>query len=262
VAVAWLILFVVLTALQRQLLYVPTGDVGSPAQAGLRDVAVEPLVAPDGTSLAVWSAPARPGQPTILFFHGNSGTLFYRSHYFGDFRARGWGLFAMSWRGYSGTTGSPSEAANVADALLAYDTLVGRGIDGRDVIVVGESLGTGVAIQVAAQRRVGAVVLDSPYSSITDVASHHYWYLPVRLVLRDRYESTRHVQAVTAPILILHGRADSVIPIRFAERLRDAIPPAQVRFVAYPGVQHGGPVLHGGFAAIAAFVADVRGQAP
>ena len=110
-------------------------------------------------------ARARPGQPTLLYFHGNAGSLAFRSERIRHYQARGRGVFMMSYRGYSGSTGSPSESANVADALLAYTFLVDAGVAARDIILYGESLGTGVAVQVAAQKPVAGVVLDAPYTS-------------------------------------------------------------------------------------------------
>lgn len=253
VAIAWLTIFAIVGVFQRKLLYQPFGPMETPANAGLADVTEERLVTTDGERLIAWSAQAAPGKPTVVMFHGNGGTLAQRAHYFQAFRAEGWGFFAFSYRAFSGNSGSPSEAANVADALLAYDTVRTRGVMAEDIVVFGESLGSGVAVQVAAQRSASAVVLDSPYSSITDVAGHHYWYLPVSLALRDRYDSTQHIRNVTAPILIVHGEKDSLIPIRFARKLA-AIAVGPVRFVGYPQAEHVHPMFHGAFDDITAWV--------
>ncbi len=186
-------------------------------------------------------------------FHGNAGTVAQRAHYYRLFRAEGWGFHAMSYRGFSGNPGAPSEMANVADALLAYDSLRAKGIAADDIVLFGESLGSGVAIQVAALRPAVGVILDSPYSSIADVASAIYWYLPVRFVLLDQYHSTRHIQHVRAPLLVLHGEADRLIPVGFARQLAEAAPgPSEIR--VYPGVGHVRPVFHGAMEDIKAWV--------
>lgn len=254
VAIAWVVIFAIVGVFQRKLLYQPFGAMVTPAQADLGpDVVETRMVAADGERLIAWSATARPGKPTVLMFHGNGGTLSQRAHYFQAFRAEGWGFYAFSYRGFSGNGGSPTETANVADALHAYDAVRASGVASEDIVVFGESLGSGVAVQVAAQRPVAAVVLDSPYSSLTDVAGALYWYLPVSLALRDRYESTRHIRNVTAPVLIIHGAKDSLIPIRFGRKLAAAAV-GPVRFVAYPDAEHVHPMFHGAFDEIKAWV--------
>jgi uncharacterized protein len=253
IAIAWVTLFALLGVFQRKLLYQPFGPMSTPAEAGLSGVTEERLIAADGERLIAWSAQASAGKPTLVMFHGNGGTLAQRAHYLQAFRTEGWGFYAFSYRAFSGNSGSPSEAANVADALLAYDTVRARGVAAEDIVLFGESLGSGVAIQVAAQRSASSVVLDSPYSSITDVAGHHYWYLPVSLALRDRYDSTRHIRNVTAPVLIVHGEKDSLIPIRFGRKLADAAV-GPVRFVGYAQAEHVHPMFHGAFEDIKAWV--------
>jgi uncharacterized protein len=128
----------------------------------------------------------------------------------------------MSYRGYNGSTGTPSEKANVADARLAYDHLRSLGIPPELIIVYGESIGTGVASQIAAEKPVGALILDSPYVSMSEVAAHHYPFVPVNLLLRDRYETGRYIRKVTAPVLVLHGEQDDVIPVEMGRRVYEA----------------------------------------
>lgn len=202
---------------QRHLMYVPNPERVTPVAAGLTGATEMTLAAADGVPLVAWRATARAGMPTLLYFHGNAGNLASRAGRFARYQALGYGLLMLSWRGYSGSGGRPSEANNVADAQLAYDTLVASGVAPRDVVLYGESLGTGVAVQVAASRRVGAVVLDAPYTSIVDMALLSYPYLPVRSLLIDRYESDRHIAGVSAPVLVLHGERDGVIPVRMGK---------------------------------------------
>jgi fermentation-respiration switch protein FrsA (DUF1100 family) len=239
---------------QRQFLYLPSGGEADPHVLGLPVFEAERLVHSDGASTVVWSAAADPGQPTILYFHGNGGGLQHRAVQFARLLDAGFGIFAMSYRGYSGSTGWPSEAANVADAVAAYDELRARGIAATDIVVYGESLGTGIAIQVAAQRDVRAVVLESSYSSITDVAANLFWYLPVRIALKDRYESLSHIKSVSAPILMLHGTADRIIPIEFSRRLARAAQ-SPVRYVEFPGCEHVNLLEQGALDDVRAFLA-------
>jgi uncharacterized protein len=259
VAIAWVVLFAGLGVFQRKLLYPAGGFMQTPAQGGFADVSDERLVTADGLRLVAWYSAPQIGKPTLLMFHGNSGTVAQRAHYYRLFRKEGWGFYAMSYRGFSGNPGAPTEAANVADALLAYDALRAKGVAATDIILFGESLGSGVAVQVAAQRPAAAVILDSPYSSIADVASAIYWYLPVRSVLLDHYESTRHIKGVTVPVLIVHGEADRLIPVRFARALAAAAPGgAGIR--VYSGVEHVQPVFNGALDDIKAWVSALPRQ--
>jgi uncharacterized protein len=254
----WLALLTLLYLFQRKLIYVPFGGEVLPAAVGLADLKVERLTAPDGASIVVWSGEPKPGQPTILYFHGNGGGLQNRAAQFQALRSEGWGLYAMSYRSYSGSTGSPSEAANVADAIQAYDALRAKGIAATDIVVYGESLGSGVAVQVAAARPVAAVVLESPYSSIADIAVHRFWYFPVRWGLDDQYNSVEHMARVMAPVLILAGTLDTIVPAKFARRLFDAVP-GEKRYVEYPAGWHINAFSFGGLSEVRAWITKARG---
>ncbi|MEZ5817590.1 MAG: alpha/beta hydrolase [Hyphomicrobiaceae bacterium] len=216
---------VVLTAwlAQRHLMYVPDPTRVTPAAAGLTGVTEQVLATPDEARLVTWRVKARDGRPTLLYLHGNAGNLAGRADRFLRYQRHGFGLLMLSWRGYSGSTGRPTEAHNVADAKLAYDALVADGVRPSDIVVYGESLGSGVAVQLAADRQVGALVLDAPYTSIVDVALLSYPYLPVRPLLIDRYESNRHIANVTVPVLVLHGERDAVIPVRMGRALHEMV---------------------------------------
>jgi uncharacterized protein len=209
-------------ALQRKLLYFPSPQRVQPADAGLNGVAERVLQTPDGQQIITWVGQPRAGFPTILYFHGNGGNLSGRADRMQHYLKHGYGVTMISYRGFSGSTGSPSEWANVADALLAFDTLVADGTKPSDIIVYGESLGSGVATQVAAQRPVGGLILDAPYTSTADVGAETYWFLPVRLLMSDRYETIRHIKKVTAPLLIVHGERDAVIPVRMGKAVHAA----------------------------------------
>ena len=198
---------------QRRLMYFPDRARTMPVQAGLVGVEERVLKTPDGARVVAWYGKARPGQPTLLYFHGNAGSLVNRAPRVERFMAQGWGVYMMTYRGYGGSTGSPTETANVADARLAYGALVLEGVEPASIILYGESLGSGIAVRLATERPVGGVVLDAPYTSIVDVAAQAYPFLPVRALIVDRYETTKYIAQVRAPILILHGERDMVIPV-------------------------------------------------
>ena len=204
---------------QRRLIYYPDTVHSLPSEAGLAGVEERVLKTPDGARVVAWYGKAKPGQPTILYFHGNAGSLANRAPRIERFMGEGWGVYMMTYRGYGGGTGKPTEAHNVADARLAYGALVHEGVEPSSIILYGESLGTGIAVRLAAERQVAGVVLDAPYTSLVDVAAGVYPFLPVRLALADRYESSKYIKQVHAPLLILHGESDDVIPVAMGREL-------------------------------------------
>src|SRR5690606_9417030 len=179
--VTYSLVVIVAYLIQRKLLYFPAPERVSPISAGLPEVAERIISTPDGEEVLAWYGPAEPGHPTILYFHGNGGNLALRSERIRRYLERGQGMFMMSYCGYSGSTGQPSEEANIADARLAYETLISEGIQPSDIILYGESLGTGIATQIAAERPIGGLILDSPFTSAVDVGSRRSPYLPVSL---------------------------------------------------------------------------------
>ena len=204
---------------QRRLLYFPDRTRTSPAASGLSAVTEHVLDAPDGARIITWWGRARPGQPTFVYFHGNGGALADRSARFERFMSEGWGVFMMAYRGYSGSTGSPSEIDNVADALNAFDWIVAHGVDARSIILYGESLGTGIATQVAVLRPSLALILDAPYTSTYEVGARRYPFLPVARAMWDRYETRRHIRNVKVPVLVIHGTRDPVIPVEMGREV-------------------------------------------
>lgn len=204
---------------QRRLIYYPDTVHSLPSEAGLAGVEERVLKTPDGARVVAWYGKAKPGQPTILYFHGNAGSLANRAPRIERFMGEGWGVYMMTYRGYGGGTGKPTEAHNVADARLAYGALVHEGVEPSSIILYGESLGTGIAVRLAAERQVAGVVLDAPYTSLVDVAAGVYPFLPVRLALADRYELSKYIKQVHAPLLILHGERDDVIPVAMGREL-------------------------------------------
>jgi fermentation-respiration switch protein FrsA (DUF1100 family) len=209
----------------------------TPEAVGLADVAVESIMTPDNERVVLWYSPAPPDRPTILFFHGNASEIGHRHERFAFYRSKGFGVAFLSYRGYGGSTGSPSETGLITDAIAAYDWLAARNIPSRRILLVGESLGTGVAVQLAARRRVAALALEAPFSSAADVGAYHYWWLPVRLLMKDQFRSSNVIGKIDAPIIVFHGERDEVIPYDLGQALFAAANEPK-EFVTIPGGDH------------------------
>jgi uncharacterized protein len=217
---------------QRSILYpIPEKTRTPPAAAGFAEAEEHILPASDGEKIVAWHVPAREGKPVIIFFHGNGDILAWRVPWFREMIAGGTGLVAPSFRGYAGSSGSPTEAGLLQDAEAAYAFAIQRYSPER-IVVWGFSLGTGPAVTLAANRRIGKLILESPYTSIVDVAAAAFPFVPVRWFLRDKFHSDQWIANVTAPVLIMHGEHDRTIPIRFGERLYELArePKQMVRF--------------------------------
>jgi uncharacterized protein len=237
VAVAYACGLAVLFLVQRSFLFpVPTLARTSPQQAGFPEAEEHVLATADGEKVIVWHVPARPGHPVILYFHGNGDFL---AGFFGRFRdliADGTGVVALSYRGYAGSSGQPSERGLLQDADAAYAFTTAR--YGADKIVVwGFSLGTGVAVALAAEQRIGKLILEAPYTSIVDVAASIFWFMPMRLLMRDQFRSDQRIARVKVPLLIMQGANDPAIPIVLGERLF-ALANEPKQFVRFPGGGH------------------------
>ncbi len=222
---------------QRSFQYFPAHKGGTPQDLGLSGVTEQRVKTPDGETIVLWYSPAQPGKPTVLFFHGNGGEIADRTERFAFLQSQGLGVMFVSYRGYGASTGEISEQGLVTDALTAYDVLRAKGVAPRDIMLLGESLGTGVAVQLAAQRPVGAVALEAPYTATVDIAADIYWWLPVRLLMKDQFRSRDYIAQVKVPLLIQHGDADRVVPVAQGRALFEmANEPKQL--VIIPGEGH------------------------
>jgi fermentation-respiration switch protein FrsA (DUF1100 family) len=219
VALAYLAIVAAIYLGQRKLQYFPDNKGLTPMAVGLAGVEIVRITAEDGESILAWFAPASPGRPTILCFHGNAGEMGDRAERFAAYRAEGLGVLFLSYRGYGGSSGKPSEAGLVMDASAAYDWLAAHGLSSRDIVVVGESLGSGVAVQLAVRRKVTALALEAPFASAVDIAAQIYWWLPVGLLMKDRFDSMSQIGRIGAPLLIIHGDKDEIIPLAEGRRL-------------------------------------------
>lgn len=218
-AAVYLAGLLVLFVRQREMLF-PIPPVGrtAPDAAGFPEAEEHVLTTSDGEKVIVWHVPATPGRPVILYFPGNGDFLAGRVSRFKAMTADGIGLVALSYRGYAGSSGVPSEQGLLRDAAAAYAFTTAR-YGAERIVAWGFSLGTGVAVAIASEHRVGKLVLEAPYTSTADIAAASFWFVPVRLLMRDPFHSDKRIARVTVPLLVMHGTNDLAIPIAFGERL-------------------------------------------
>jgi fermentation-respiration switch protein FrsA (DUF1100 family) len=221
---------------QRMLLYLPRSTPVSPAAAGLPEAEEVALATSDGERVIAWHVPPRSGQPVVIYFHGNAEVVANQVVRHRDLIAGGAGLLALSYRGYMGSTGTPTEDGLLRDAEAVYQFAASRYTWDR-IVLWGHSLGSGVAVALAATRPVAKLILEAPFTSTADVAASMFPIVPVRWLMHDQYHSDQRIGAVKASILILHGDRDMVVPIALGERLF-ALAPEPKRFVRYPGGGH------------------------
>lgn len=243
---------------QRSLLYPGAGRDGplSVAEANLAGFSDITLTTPDNERLVGWWRPPEPGRAIVVYFHGNGGSLRNRRSRVEALSGKGRGVLLVSYRGYSGSSGAPTEEGLRVDARAAYD-FAARSVEPNRIVLYGESLGTGVAVRLATERPVGGLILDAPYTSTAEVAAGLYWYVPVSWLMHDQYRSLDIIDRVKAPILVMHGDQDRVVPFAFGERLFAAAPEPK-RFLRLPGVGHTRVLESGGLSAVDAFLAEIE----
>jgi fermentation-respiration switch protein FrsA (DUF1100 family) len=239
---------------QRRLMYFPDTMLVPAAAAGLPQAEDLVLSTGDGEHLIAWHVAPQGDQPLVLYLHGNGGALVHRAGRFAALARHGIGLLAIDYRGYGGSSGSPSEAGFRIDAETAYAFAAARYRPER-IALWGESLGTGVAVALAAERPVARVVLEAPFTSAVDVAALHYPFVPVRLLMQDQFRSDERIGRIAAPLLILHGARDQVVPIAFGEKLF-ALAREPKRFIRYPDGEHEGLDQFGALDAVVAFLGE------
>src|SRR5262245_54657558 len=229
-------------------MYFPDGapPVAPSSYAMLEGVQEVSFTTADGLTLVAWYAPGPANQPTVVMFHGNGGSLRGERYRLKHFKDAGMGELLVAYRGYSGNAGTPNEQGLYADARAALDWLDQSGVASTSIVWYGISLGTGVATKMAAERDAAAVVLESPYTSTVDVAAHRFPIVPVTLLMEDRFESLARIRAITEPLLIMHGDADTVIPQHFGRELYEAANQPKEGFWPH-GLGHNDIFDNGGF---------------
>ncbi len=209
----------------------------SPQDVGIVNATEVTIPTPDGETLVAWHTPARTGMPTILFLHGNGGNISHRPRRYQYFTAQGFGVLFVDYRGYGGSTGKPSEQGLNIDAEASYDWLAAKGLAPAQLVLIGESLGTGIAVKLAARKPVAALALEAPYSSLADIAADRYWWLPARLLIKNPIDAAAEMAKVKVPLLIHHGDADQTIPITYGRKLF-ALANEPKEFITVPGADH------------------------
>lgn len=258
IAVIYLVGVAVLYFRQREMLF-PIPPVGrtAPSAAGFPEAEEHVLTTTDGEKVIVWHVPAKTGHPVVLFFPGNGDFLAGRVARFKAVTSDGTGLVALSYRGYAGSTGSPSEEGLLKDAAAAYAFTTARYEPGR-IADWGFSLGTGVALAIAAEHPVGRLILEAPYTSTVDLAASMFPIVPVRLLMKDPFHSDTRIARVTVPLLIMHGDNDPAINIAFGRRLF-ALAHEPKQFVSFAGGGHENLDDFGAAETARQFIAGLKG---
>jgi fermentation-respiration switch protein FrsA (DUF1100 family) len=254
------LLLLALWAGQRQLMYFPFGDPPAPDALGLDGVEAVTFDTADGLRLGGWFflAVDEPPNPTVLVFNGNAGNRSYRVPLATGLRDQGFQVLLFDYRGFGGNPGTPTEGGLALDARAARDFLVRRNdVDASRLIYFGESLGSAVAAELAAEYPPAALVLRSPFTSMTDVGQHHYWWLPVRWLIQDRYATIDLIGRVRSPLLVIVGERDSIVPVEFSRRLYEAANEPKT-ILSMPDADHNDYELLAGEAMIEAIVRFLR----
>jgi fermentation-respiration switch protein FrsA (DUF1100 family) len=216
IAVSYSFMIGLLFLAQRHMIYpAPYAKIVTPDIPGLESTTI---TASDGVKIAAWYVAPMPGRPVIVYFHGNGEQLSFIVDRFRNFAKQGYGLVAIDYRGYGASEGNPTERGLLADGMAAYKFAADRHGEER-IVTWGYSLGTGVAVAVAAEKNVAAVILEAAYSSTVDVAADRIWFAPIRLLMLDTFRSDIRIKSVRAPILFMHGDEDETIPISYGRRL-------------------------------------------
>jgi uncharacterized protein len=247
----------VLYLAQRRFLFHPQSAHPTPAAAGLPMAEEAAIDTADGERVIIWQIPPRGEKPLVIYFHGNAEIVASRAERHRQLTADGTGLVALSYRGYMGSTGSPTEKGLLRDAEAAHRFATSR-YPSSPIVLWGHSLGSGVAVALASRHSVAKVILEAPFSSTADVAAAIFPFVPVRWLMHDQFRSDQRVDAVRAPLLIMHGGRDGVVPIRFGERLF-TLAHEPKRFVRFPDGGHDDLDWYGASAEVQRFIAE-RGE--
>ncbi len=237
VAVVYVVFVAALYVFQRNIMYFPDSSVPSTVHSGVPEMQPVTLETEDGLKLLAWYRAAE-GKPVLVYFHGNAGNIGARGFKVRPYLDAGFGVLLVSYRGYGGNRGSPTEEGLYADGRAALDFLKARGVAPERTVLYGESLGTGIAVQLASElapeNPVAALVLEAPLTSVGDVAAHHYPFVPgARLLVKDHFDSAAKIARINAPVLIIHGERDRTIPVKFGRMLFEAAAePKESRWLA------------------------------
>ena len=215
-----LVYFIILTVIyfaQRSLMYHPSGN--NYLDENKLNHKIEKIKIPSDNELTAWYLKKNEKFKTLLFFHGNAGSLENRIYKLNAFSKLKLNYLIVAYRGFSGNKGNPTEEGLYKDARAAKYWLNLNNISDQDIIVYGESLGTAVAIDLAKDHKFAGIILESPFTSMIKLSGKYYPWAPTRLLLKDKYETDKKIKKVFSPILILHGRKDNIVPFEMGEKL-------------------------------------------
>lgn len=238
IGIGYALIVVLAACFQRNLLYFPDQNLPAPQAVGAAGFSVVKLTTADGLELTSWyAAPTSNVHPVIVLFHGNAGNIAHRLFKAVPLTSSGYGILLLEYRGYGGNPGSPTEEGLYHDGRAAIAYLRTNGIFDDRIVLYGESLGSGVAVQLATEIKVAAVILEAPYTSIPDVAGAHYPILPTRWLTWDKFYNRDKIQLLDEPLLIVHGAKDDVIPVQMGRQLY-ALAPTPKQSMWMLGVGH------------------------
>jgi fermentation-respiration switch protein FrsA (DUF1100 family) len=224
-AVVYFCVLAAMYLLQRRILFLPEKHILPPAEYGLEGFEESIGVASDGYDIQLWYKKAEAGMPTILYFHGNAANLANRAGTFKSFTDKGFGILALGYRGYGKSTGTPTERGLYRDARAAITYLQFEfGVPMNQIILYGESLGSGVAVHMAKEYRPAGVVLEAPYTSVANRAAEIYFFIPVHLLIKDKFDSLSKIANIRSPVLVIHGEKDATIPTSHGRAILAAAP--------------------------------------
>tara|TARA_B100000401_G_scaffold372871_1_gene272103 strand:+ start:113 stop:931 length:819 start_codon:yes stop_codon:yes gene_type:complete len=204
---------------QRNLLYHPNENNYSGDKISV-DIKKVKITTSDNIELLGWYHEKNPkNYKTLVFFHGNAGSLENRIHKLNHFQDMDINFLIIAWRGFSGNNGKPSEEGLYEDGRSTINWLIKNGIRKEDIILYGESLGTGVATYLAQNKNFAGIILETPFTSMVDAAKKFYPYIPVNLILKDKFENSKKIKNINIPILIMHGEADQIVPFSMGKKI-------------------------------------------
>ncbi len=206
---------------QRKLLYHPSEN--NYLDETQLNHTIEKTFIQSNDKLVSWYFKKNPKFKTILFFHGNAGKLDNRVYKLNELSKLELNYLIVAYRGFSGNAGKPTESGLYEDANFAKIWLNKNGVKDKDIIIYGESLGTAVAIDLASRYNFSGIILESPFTSMLDLAQKYYPIFPVKLILRDRYESRKKLNDIKSPVLVMHGKKDKIVPFYMGEQILEAL---------------------------------------
>lgn len=232
----YLFLLCLMYLAQDRMMFLATGRTPAPAYFGLHDFEETTLTASDGVKLTAWFHAGQPGGKALIYFYGNADALPGYSSFFRRFADEGYSVLGVNYRGYGGSEGKPNEQGVYRDGRAAVQFMQQHTQVGN-IIVAGRSLGSGVAVQLASEFKLGGLVLISPFTSTVDIASKLYWYVPVKWLMRNKFLSHEKFDKVQAPVLIIHGDRDTLVPLSHAQALLPLIQ-SRHQLNIYQGADH------------------------